>query len=414
MGRAAGRKKRFLVLEVEGKEKNYSFEVRTRSDELELPQKTSLLHFLPGDAVGFNSVLTVEFDQAVEGRLVGADGFFPLDAEKADEAERFQSTTGGRLQFSVARSGSLAAPVELRNALLSGKANEKKEHVVFVLTGTAQVSDLEESLPVLQGKIAVGRAPEGAGYRLVLISEPGKSPEYRLEFDRTGEMPIRIEFAASLRDEREWTGFDFRMPVGTVVPVELIGIPGKSEFQPEATVVPSADGEAWRGFLPSDGRCQVAWKRERKPGEGKLFFTSSAMIDVAVGAGLLRQSTEINFKILQGELEQIRLKLDGLGEILQVDGRDILGWTVREAGGERLLEVKLSRPIEADSSLKVGSQTALEAFPARVMPLRLTPEGAVRHAGYIRIYNSGAVRVEVADPKGLIQLSPEQYPAKAF
>ena len=42
--------------------------------------------------------------------------------------------------------------------------------------------------------------------------------------------------------------------------------------------------------------------------------------------------------------------------------------------------------------------------------MRLQPEGATRFAGYFRIVNEGAVRLEVAQASGLSQISPEQFP----
>ena len=40
----------------------------------------------------------------------------------------------------------------------------------------------------------------------------------------------------------------------------------------------------------------------------------------------------------------------------------------------------------------------------------MIPIGALRHSGWLRVANDGAVRIEVADAKGLIQLAPGQFP----
>ncbi len=77
-----------------------------------------------------------------------------------------------------------------------------------------------------------------------------------------------------------------------------------------------------------------------------------------------------------------------------------------------MLDVRLSRPIEGEGTLVVRSQAALGSFPVRAEPLRLTPEGAVRHSGYVRVANDGAVRLEVADATGMMQLAPEQFPGE--
>ena len=58
------------------------------------------------------------------------------------------------------------------------------------------------------------------------------------------------------------------------------------------------------------------------------------------------------------------------------------------------------------------SQLALDAFPVQAAPLRITPAGAVRHSGYVRVYNIGATRLEVVAAEGLTQLAPEQFPGE--
>src|SRR4029077_9251294 len=50
------------------------------------------------------------------------------------------------------------------------------------------------------------------------------------------------------------------------------------------------------------------------------------------------------------------------------------------------------------------------SYPVHAQPLRFTPEGAVRHSGFLRIANNGAVRLEVAEASGMMQLSPAQFP----
>lgn len=43
----------------------------------------------------------------------------------------------------------------------------------------------------------------------------------------------------------------------------------------------------------------------------------------------------------------------------------------------------------------------------------MSPSGTLRHNGWLRVANNGAVCIEVADADGLIQFSPAQFPAPA-
>jgi len=49
-------------------------------------------------------------------------------------------------------------------------------------------------------------------------------------------------------------------------------------------------------------------------------------------------------------------------------------------------------------------------LPATATPPRLTPLEASSYGGRVRVQNEGAVRLEVADTKGLSQIAPEQFP----
>ena len=119
---------------------------------------------------------------------------------------------------------------------------------------------------------------------------------------------------------------------------------------------------------------------------------------------------------MQGKLQGVRFNLDGPGEILGVVGSNVVGWNVSTAadGTGRTLEVRFSRPVEAEDAIVLRSQSVLGAFPVRARPLRLTPVGAVRHSGILRIANNGAVRLEIADTTGLMQLAPAQFPGPAL
>ena len=90
-----------------------------------------------------------------------------------------------------------------------------------------------------------------------------------------------------------------------------------------------------------------------------------------IGAGLLRQDHQIDYKVLQGELKTLSIQLNGPGEILDVQGNNIVAWKVTGEGDDRQLNATLSQPITSTGQLKVRSQTPLGAFPVRVEGLRL-------------------------------------------
>lgn len=401
---------RFLDIKVPKETKEQALTVTLRSAEYEPPVLgIDLTHLAAGEAVGFRSIVSLQYLASVDGIVAIANGFTPLKAKN-----QFETSTGGQLNLHVNRSGAQPGPVELQDARLVGTVDEKGDFAHFKLTGKVVVTKPGE-LKILRGAAAASGIAPNPNIRLNLATEDNGAAVYQLVLDKAGEFPVDLDFVATLGTENEWRSFNFAIPAASaVVPLTLNGIAAAAEFRDTTSVVPILQGAAWRGFLPADGNCVAAWKQLREAGEGKLFFITAAKIEAAIGAGLLRQSHQIDFQVLQGDLDAIALDLAGPGEVLAVEGGNILGWEVVGADDARKLEVKLSQPMTRAGTLTIRSQTALDAFPVRVTPLRLTPVGAVRHSGYIRLINQGSVRLEPAGLLGLTQLAPEQFPADAI
>ena len=326
----------------------------------------------------------------------------------------FRRQRAERSRFSLSRGGAAPAPIELSDTTFSGELSSNGDSIRFQFRSTARVSQDDAEITILSGKAAVSEMPEDANYRLRLSKE-NDQPVYKLVFAKAGTFPISLDFVATLATpDANWRHMDFTVAAGAVVPLTLNGLAEDLQFaRDQLSIVPIRDGDAWRGFLPANGRAKLQWKTARKAGEGKLFFTTSSHVEAQVGTGLLRQDHQIDYQVLQGELKSLSILLQGPGEILDVQGSNIVGWKVSGQGDDRRLDATLSQPITGESQVKIRSQTALGAFPVRVEGLRLNPIGAIRHSGYLRITNLGSVRLEPTDLSGLTQLSPEQFPGQA-
>ena len=371
---------------------------------IKVPGQFALTTFGPSGAMGFSATYAVSAENGLKHLLVEAKGVLKLKGE--DGVDRFASNGRASLQVAVGLSAAAPAPAELRDVRLLGEVISEEGSATFRLVGTAHVASAEPvSLMVLQGRAAPVEAVATADYRLKL------SPNgYQLEFQKPGVYPIDLAFVTPVQSSGEWKKIDFVVPSAAVVPIELKGITPTAVFDGGFPVKPVLREGKHEGFLPATGACRFAWQPERKTGEGELFFTSEAIGEISVGAGLLRQVTSLTVRTLQGDLPGLDLKLAGAGEVLAVEGENVLSWEVTK---ERVLEIQLSRPVTRQAGFVIRSQSALEALPVKTEPLRMTPVGAVRHSGYFRIYNRGAVRIEVMDQTGLTQLSPDQYPEAA-
>ncbi len=433
---------RFLDLHVNEKVTELKAQIKTRSRKLDLqaPDAIDLTHLTPGDSVGFDSTVSLQYASGVDGVVTDATGFAPLVFEKGSDPlrpgqmtdvidsppkgqtpfrigrpNRFQTATGGQIKLVVNRAGASPGPVELTETTLKGDVHANGDSTHFQFRGTAHITEPNAEITILSGNAAVNEVSTDPNYRLRLSTE-SDHPVYKLVFPRAGTFPVTLDFVAALAaPTANGRSMDFTIAASAVVPLTISGLESDLEFQrDQESVVPLRDSDNWLGFLPATGRAKLQWKTARQTGEGKLFFSTTGRIDSKVGAGLLRQDHQIDYQVLQGELTSFRILLQGPGEILDVQGSNIVAWNVSNQGDDRLLEATLSQPITGTSQIKVRSQTPLGAFPVRVDGLRLSPVGAIRHSGYLRLTNLGSVRLEPAALSGLTQLAPDQFPGDAI
>ena len=410
--RQAG-KQRFLDLQLKPGVKEPKPAIKLQSTRHTLPSIVDLPHLGPGDAVGFDSIVSISYSADVEGSTTETSGFAPLADNQ--QANRFQTATGGKIKLSLNRDSASPAPVELVDTTLEGVVHPDGNSVRFQLQSTAVVTDPQVELTLLAGNAALVEMPKDKNYH-VRLARVGKETVYKIGFTSSGTFPIKLEFVAKVMSAAgNQRSIDFTIAAGAVVPVQFKGLASELTFhRDQQSVVPLRQEDTWLGFLPASGRVRLQWKQARAAGEGKLFFTTSGQIEARVGAGLLRQDHFLDYQVLQGELDSLSMILRGPGEILDVQGNNIVAWKVSDSEGQRQLDVTLSQPITDAGQLHIRSQTPLGAFPVRMEGLRLEPTGAIRHSGFLRLANLGSVRLEPTGLSGLTQLAPEQFPGEAI
>lgn len=271
---------------------------------------------------------------------------------------------------------------------------------------------------------ARAKAPQGA--RLDLLSggaaltsfTTGPDARIRLEGDRfilvcdqPGEFPIEVRFDAAVRRSNEWNAVAFRVAPSTLQPVVLRGLAADTELEFTGASKPERKGGDFTSFLPADGAVNLAWKVARTEETGKLFYAAEMFSQISVGSGLMRQTVLIEGKVMQGELTSLRLGLQGVDDITRVEGDGVVRWGAGATPeGQRHIEVRFNQPQRDRFSLRVYLQRPLGAFPLAFDALQIRPEDAARFAGWFRVVNEGAVRLEVTQASGLSQISPEQFP----
>ncbi len=296
--------------------------------------------------------------------------------------------------------------VTLKDFKLTGDLSG--DGAAFTLTATARVENPRGgSLDLLSGPVALTAFEPHPREHI----RAGQN-QFSLTFDHGGEFPIQVKFSATVHQTEGWNNVEFRVAPSVLQPIVLRGLAADTQFQFAGAARPERQGGDFLSYLPADGIVKFSWKEVRPETEGKLFFSAEMLSQICVSPGLMRQVALLNFKVMQGELNRVSLRLRGAGEVTRVQGDQVLAWSVEPAphSSDRRLVIQLNQPQKDQFAFQVQAQTPLGAFPQTADLLQLRPENATRFAGCLRLVNEGAVRLEVVLASGTSQISPEQFP----
>ncbi len=388
----------------------------------------------------------IETDPVVSVKALNPTGVIAMETKYLPEAMRAATSSddeplafrfqgaGYTLPLQITTSDPEARRVTLANFKLGAQLTD--DSAVFTLTALARVKHPKGgTIELLSGAVALtgvgddaGAPPLGApaSRRLEGVGElaggtPALPVKWRMKFqdgrffavfDEPGEYPIRLRFHAAVRHADNWHSLDLRVAASALQPLALAGLPADTQFRFAGGAKPERKGSEFVTFLPADGAVQLSWKTSRPESEGKLFYSAEMLAQISVAPGLMRQTTLIEGRVMQGELTRLAFTLTGEGEVTRVLGEQVLKWEFEPLPNSnfRRLVVQFNQPQKDFFAVQVQMQTPLAAFPAAFNAMRLTPDNATRFAGYYRVVNDGAVRLEVVNATGLSQVSPEQFP----
>jgi len=299
-----------------------------------------------------------------------------------------------------------APSVTLASSSLDGDLNG--DNATFTLSAIAVVDNPKGgSLDLLDGPVALSEV--GAHPRWSIRAEQNRVV---IAFERGGRFEIKLKFNATVVRNENWRTVNFRVAPSALQPIVLHGLAADTQFDFAGAARSERKGTDFTSFLPPDGCVKLSWKETRPEAEGKLFFAAEMLSQISVSPGLMRQLALLDFKVMQGEMNHVSLVLHGTGEVTRVQGERVLAWNVEPTTNalERRISVRFNQPQKDHFALQVQMQTPLGVFPQLTDVVQLRAEDATRFAGYYRVVNEGAVRLEVTQANGLSQISPEQFP----
>ncbi len=146
------------------------------------------------------------------------------------------------------------------------------------------------------------------------------------------------------------------------------------------------------------------------PAPVPLFFTAEVNQTIRLGPTAIAGEIQLHLRVLQGMPELVTLGLAGDGDIVTVTGNGVRGWSVRQAGGHRFLDLKLTTPDGAhpirDFNLQVRTRTPDTPVPGSAVLLLTTPGDAVGFTSRISLRPDPSVDVRVTSADGLFPINP--------
>ncbi len=397
----------------------WTFVIESNRKALSLPATHSPLNYAPVDAAtssGFLRVETVSSRVAVD--VAAKSGLTVIDpasyrgliqrkqsADTADPLAFHFASAGWSLKLKLAEADPDARKIRVKDFQLTGEI--AGDAAAFTLTGKVRVNHPEGGELDLLGAVALKRFAE---YPNVSLNWSGT--RYVLKFARAGEFPIDLEFDAQVTDNGSLKQVSFDPPAAALRPVSVKGLPAGTQLFMPGAAEPERKGDAFVSHLAAAGPLTLQWQPAREKVESRLFYSVEGLSQIVVSPGLIRQTQVMDYKVMQGEMTSLKLSLAGAGEVTRVHCDGILSWKVEGTGDAnvRTLTVQLNQAKNDALMLTIQSEQALGAFPLTARPMRAVPDGAIRYGGHLRVVNSGAVRLEVVNASGLVQVSPQRFP----
>ena len=363
-------------------------------------------------AAGFDERILVSWQAGMHLRVTQAEGLVNMKLTR-DSARKLGFISQGRSALTLHPYASDAgmAGVDLRNLSLTAVVAADGNSAELRLQGRLHVRELsDKKFVILTGKAGLLEFPQIAGVGMN-VDNTSKGTQFSVVCQKIGVFAVDMRFVVSMAKRvNGWKTLAFSVPNGAVVPLTLKGIKENVQYHSEHRFMLSYMAGDWLGVLPATGRCLVQWKNKRGSGDGELFYTSKGLTTTAVGAGLVLSTSTVEFKVLQGKMAKVVFDLGGDGDVISVWGSHIASWKVKQVDGKNVLECLLNSARSDVGSIRIASQHPIGKFPATVTPLKLTPQRAMRHSGFIKISNKGAVRIEASKVEGMMQLAPNQFP----
>ena len=369
----------------------------------------------PADAAADKGAGTVEKKVYIPYRNLidvfgkeGATAFLPY----GEYVQMLQAMLDGRRQ---------PAHPPVSGVITSAKYVGKVEADVVNITATLQVDALEKGwaeIPIRFGEAAIGDVSSDSGK--VLLRGTGQGT-YSLLLPTAGEHTVTLELTARIRTSPEGRRLELDVPSVGISSFEL-SVPEADqniELQPKLVTQPVAAGDEETRIKASIGSTEkitAQWhpKVGQKPDMQLLANVTGATL-VSVEDGLVHTDAWLQYEVLRGQLEKIRIALPKGQRILDVaSDAKLKEWSTEEEENRQILNVEFLTRLSGKSTVEIHLERDLpaEAFDVAGMAddavFGVHALDVVRESGQVAVRSSADLTLSVEEQQGLQRLAEEE------
>ncbi|RMD98957.1 MAG: hypothetical protein D6812_12545, partial [Deltaproteobacteria bacterium] len=239
---------------------------------------------------------------------------------------------------------------------------------------------------------------------------------YALVLPRKGAYHLSVRFVVPLIEEPGQRVLRFTLPPAPLSRVE-VAIPAEGmRIRPDGVSpwrIEGGEGERRVRIFPSEGgRVELLWSPEIvTPTENESRTFVSAEVAIMLRDGLLHNETTLHFDILQAPTGRLTLHLPKGTNLLDLRGKNIKRWEIREDGETQELVIDLFEKIIGHYELEVEleGENDLDRPGARALPF-VHVAGAVREKGIVAIRKDAGLKVVPEGEQGLVRIPFSDLP----
>lgn len=322
---------------------------------------------------------------------------------------------------------SLRKPLQppISGVIKSARYAGKVEGDIVQITATLAVESLQDGwaeVPIRFGEAAIGEITSDSGKVLLRGTGPGS---YSLLLPKPGEHTITLQLAARVRVSPEGRNVELEVPPVGITSFEL-SVPEADqtiELTPKLVteIVPAEEKTTKiKVSVGSTEKITARWhaKTGSKPDMQLLANVTGATL-VSVEDGLVHSDAWLQYEVLRGQMEKIRIAIPKGKRVLDVTSdAKVKEWSTADEAERQVITVEFLSRLSGKTTVEVHLESDLPSEPFDVAGL--TDQAAhgvhaldvVRESGQIAVRSGGELSLAVEEQQGVQRLAEGDVDAR--